>query len=140
MAKSNLLNFTQNLKMGFAQVLAADAALTLKTVYTGGSNDSVVKGLEAISDDTSARVLNLYINNTVSDFLIGSVNIPASSGTNGTTAAVDLLSGILFPGLPYDAQGKRILSLPADHVLKVSCTTTLTATKIINVKAYVEDF
>lgn len=139
MAKSTSLNFTQANKAGFATIVPADTT-TLRTVYTAGSNDSVVKQLQVVSDDSSARVLNVYINNTSTDYLLGSVNVPASSGSNGTAAAVDLLGGTLMPGLVYDANGKRVLPLPAGYILKVSSQTTVTTGKTVTVTALVEDF
>ena len=139
MTKTYTLPFTQSLKDGYATIVAADTT-ALKTVYTGGTNDSVVKALQAVTDDTSARVLNVYVNNGTTDYLVGSVSVAAASGTNGSTAAVDLLGGTLLPGLPYDSNGKRILPLQATHVLKVSSQTTVTAAKTVTVMALVEDY
>ena len=139
MAKSQALNFTQSLKMGMATIVAADAS-TLKTVYTAGSNDSVIKSLQVASDDTTVRVLNVYINNGSTDYLLGAVSVAIASGTNGTTAAVDLLGGTLMPALPYDANGKRVLPLPAGYVLKVSSQTTVTAAKTVTITAMAEDY
>jgi hypothetical protein len=139
MPKSTSLNFTQNLKIGQATVVNADST-GLKTLYTGGTNDSVVKALQVTSDDTSARVVNVYVNNGSTDFLLGSVSVAASSGTNGTAAAIDLLGGTLMPGLPYDAQGKRVLPLPVNYVLKVSSQTAVTSGKTLTFTALIEDY
>lgn len=122
-----------------ATIVAADAS-GLKTVYTAGSNDSVIKSLQVASDDTTARVLNVYINNGSTDYLLGAVSVAIASGTNGTTAAVDLLGGTLMPALPYDANGKRVLPLPAGYVLKVSSQTTVTAAKTVTITAMAEDY
>jgi hypothetical protein len=139
MAKSTSLNFTQNLKIGQATVVNADST-GVKTVYTGGTNDSVVKALQVVSDDTSARVVNVYVNNGSTDFLLGSVSVAASSGTNGTAAAIDLLGGTLMPGLPYDSNGKRVLPLPVNYVLKVSSQTAVTSGKTLTFTALIEDY
>jgi hypothetical protein len=139
MAKSTNLNFTQNLKIGQATIVNADST-ALKSVYTGSANDSVVKALQIVSDDTSARVINVYVNNGTTDYLLGSVSVAAASGTNGTAAAIDLLGGTLMPGLPYDANGKRVLPLPASYVLKVSTQVAITAAKTVTVTAMVEDY
>ncbi len=138
MAKTNTLPFTQAIKFGSNTIVAADTS-SLKNVFTAGSNDSVLKSLVVVSDDTSARVLNVYVNNG-SDVLIGSVNVPITSGSNGTSATVDLLSGTLFPGLPYDTNGKRILPLPASAIVKVSSQTTVTAAKTITIYGIAEDY
>lgn len=140
MAKSTALNFTQSLKLASATIQPADTT-ALKTVFTAGSNDAVVKSLHAVSDETAnARVLNLYVNNGATDIYIGSVNVPLSSGFTGAIASVDLLSGTLFPGLPYDAQGKRVLPLPAGYILKVSSQSTMATGKTITVTAMAEDY
>lgn len=139
MAKSTNLNFTQNLKLAATTIVAADTT-TLKTLFTAGANDSVVKSLHAISDDSAAKVVNIYVNNGSSDIYIGAVNVPITSGTTGAIAAVDLLSGTLFPNLPYDANGKRVLPLPAGYVVKVSVQAAVTAAKTITVTAMAEDY
>lgn len=140
MPKSTSLNFTQNLKLTHALIEPADTT-ALKTVFTAGSNDSVVKSLHAVTTETAnARVLNLYVNNGSTDIYIGSVNVPVNSGFTGAVASVDLLSGTLFPGLPYDSQGKRVLPIPAGYVLKVSSQATLASGKAITVTCTAEDY
>lgn len=141
MAKTNTVPFTQTLKHGSNTIVAADTTAA-KTVFTAGSEGSVVKALQAVSDDTSARVLNVYVNTGAGDLYLGSVNVPTLSGTNGlsTAPAVDLLSGTLMPGLPYDANGKRVLPLPAGALLKVSSQTTVTSAKTVTVTALAEDY
>lgn len=84
--------------------------------------------------------MNIYVNNGSSDLYIGAVSIPITSGTTGAIAAVDLLSGTLFPNLPYDANGKRVLPLPAGYILKVSVQATVTAAKTISITCMAEDY
>lgn len=139
MPKSTALNFTQNIKFTAAQIEPADTS-TLKTLFTAGTNDSVVKAIQVASTDTAARVVGLYVNDGTTDFLLGHVNIPVNSGLNGTVAAVDLLGGTLMPALPYDANGKRILPLPAGYILKVNTTTTVTAARVVTVTCMAEDY
>jgi len=139
MAKSTNLNFTQTLKLS-AAVITPTETTTAQTVFTAGTDDSVVKAINVASTDTAARVLSLFVNNGSSDILIGRVNIPANSGNNGTAATVDLLGGTLMPSLPYDSNGKRILPLPAGYILKAGTTTTVTAAQSITVTAMAEDY
>jgi hypothetical protein len=139
MPKSTTLNFTQNVKLSGAKILPADTT-TLKTLFTAGSNDSVVKAINVQSTDTAARVVQLTVNDGSTDFLIGSVNIPLRSGDNGTAATVDLLGGTLLPSLPYDANGKRIIPLPAGYILKVNSQATVTADKVITFVCMAEDY
>jgi hypothetical protein len=124
MAKSNVLNFTQNIELSGVKILLIDTT-ALKPLFTAGVNDSVVKAINVQSSDTSLRVIQLWVNDGTTDFLIGSVNVPASSGNNGTAATIDLLGGTLMPSLPYDANGKRVLPLPAGYILKVNSTSNV---------------
>jgi len=139
MAKSQNLNFTQNIKLSGAKIVPADTT-TLKTLYTAGTNDAIVKAINVQSTDTAARVVQLWVNDGATDFLIGSVNIPLRSGDNGTAATIDLLGGTLMPSLPYDANGKRILILPAGYILKVNSQATVTADKTITFVCMAEDY
>ena len=139
MAKSQNLNFTQNIKLSGAKIVPADTT-TLKTLYTAGSNDAIVKAINVQSTDTAARVVQLWVNDGSTDFLIGSVNVPLRSGDNGTAATIDLLGGTLMPSLPYDANGKRIIPLPAGYILKVNSQATVTADKTITFVCMAEDY
>lgn len=140
MAKSQQLNFTQSLKLT-ANTISPTETSNTRVIFTAGANDSVVKALQAVSNETAnARVLNIYINDGVTDIYIGSVNVPVNSGFNGTVSNVDLLSGTLFPGLPYDSQGKRVLPLPAGYKVLVSSQSTLASGKTIYISCLAEDY
>jgi hypothetical protein len=73
-------------------------------------------------------------------FLIGAVNIPLRSGDTGAVAAIDLLGGTLLPSLPFDANGKRVLPLPAGYILKVNSQATVTAAREITFVCMAEDY
>jgi hypothetical protein len=111
-----------------------------KELYTAGTNDAIVKAINVASFDSAARVMGLWIVGAdAQPVLIGAVNIPANSGNNGTAAAIDLLGGTLMPSLPYDANGKRVISLKAGQKLAVS-VPAVTAGMQINVTAQIEEF
>lgn len=111
-----------------------------KELYTAASNDAIVKAINVASFDSAARVMSLWIIGAdAQPVLIGAVNIPANSGNNGTAAAIDLLGGTLLPSLPYDANGKRVLSLKAGQKIAVSVPGVTAGTQI-NVTAQIEEF
>lgn len=58
---------------------------------------------------------------------IGAVQILANAGTNGTVAAVDLLSGAIIQGLSLNNQGKRYIRIKAGDVLAVKTAAAVTA-------------
>jgi len=140
MPKSTNLNFSQNINGAGVAFANADAAATLKTLYTAGANDAVVKAINVISTDSSARVFDLVINDGATDFIIVSVSIPITAGTTGAIAGVDMLGGTLCPSLPFDSTGKRILPMKAGHILKVRNLTQLTSGKVVNFWAVVEEY
>jgi len=114
----------------------------LKTLYTAGADDSVVKAINVSSFDSAARIMTLWISNaaTGNDTFLASINIPANAGTgSGTTAAIDLLGGTLLPSLPYDANGKRIIPLKTGWILKAS-VPAVTAGRVITVEVMAEDY
>jgi len=111
-----------------------------KELYTAGTNDALVKAVNVASFDSAARVMSLWIVGTDDQpILIGAVNIPASSGNNGTAASIDLLGGTLMPSLSYDSNGKRIVGLKAGEKLAVSVPAVTAGTQI-NVTAQIEEY
>lgn len=141
MAKSTSLNFTQEVEFGAVNYTNSDAASTTKTLYTAGANDCVVKSIVIRSDETAtARVFDLIVNDGITDYKLGAVNVPVNSGFNGTVASVDALAALLFPGLPMDATGKRILPLKNGHVLKVSNQTQVSSGKTVTIAALIEEY
>lgn len=111
-----------------------------KELYTASTDDAVVKAINVASLDSAARVMSLWIIGTDSQpRLIGAVNIPANSGNNGTAATVDLLGGTLMPSLPYDANGKRIITLKSGQKLAVSVPAVTAGTQIV-VTAQIEEY
>lgn len=111
-----------------------------KELYTASTNDAVVKAINVASLDSAARVMSLWIVGTDNQpILISAVNIPANSGNNGTTAAIDLLVGTLMPSLPYDANGKRVIALKSGQKLAVSVPAVTVGTQI-NVTAQIEEY
>jgi hypothetical protein len=110
-----------------------------KELYTASSNDAVVKAINVSSFD-AIRVMALWIVNTDNQpVLLGATSIPANSGNLGAVAAVDLLSGLWLPSLPYDANGKRIIPLKAGQKLALS-VPQLTLGAQINAVAMVEEY
>lgn len=141
MAKSTALNFTQNLNNNFKTFVNADSAATLKDLLTAGADDEIVKAISIVSDDTSARVFELLINDGSTSYSLGMVNVPITSGTTGAIAPVDALSSSLLGiALPLDALGKRVLPLKAGYKLQVRNVTQVTAAKTVTFAAYSEKY
>lgn len=73
---------------------------SFKTVMTGAALGSRIDSLVASnSDATNPYVLQLAIQVSGVDYVIGEVTLPAGSGTNGAAKAVSLLNTADIPAL-----------------------------------------
>lgn len=119
---------------GHVQIVNADSTAQ-KTVYTAGAAGSKLTGLLASSSDTGAKIVQVSVTTAGTSFLIGSVNVPAASGTDGVTPSVNLFSPSLLPGLPLDSDGNPYLLLVSGDTLTVAVTVAVTAAKTLTVSA-----
>ena len=108
-------------------VSAYTTASSTSTIVSGSTDGSKVLSLTAVSDSTSAHVFTVGISTGGVSRPLVAVSITASAGTNGTGAAIDMLSTALLPGLPVDNDGQRYLFLPS-----TSYSVVVTAASAIN--------
>lgn len=109
---------------------------TLQTLVTAGSSGSRINYISAVSDDTADMIVELYYNDGTDDFLIGSVPIPAGSGTDGTLPAVSLLNATYMPFLGEDLS----YYLEATHILKAAVVSAVTSSQLITLVASYGDY
>lgn len=100
-----------------------------KTVWTAGANGSLIDSIAVTSDDTSAVILVLSINNLTTSYKIGELSIPAGAGTDGSTPAVNLLSQTAMPFL----QRNGGLPIQGTYKLNVNAKVTMTAAKTLTI-------
>jgi hypothetical protein len=131
MAVTNTPIFIQAPKNTQITIVAADASAQ-KVVCTAGANGSKVIGLILCSDDTSARVIQMVIKRGGTSILIGSVNVPTLSGTDGAAPSVNAIGGVYMPGLPIDSDGNEFILLESGDTLEIKSLTTVTAAKTIS--------
>ena len=111
-----------------------------KTIYTGGTNGSLVENISITNTDTSAYTLNIYVTSGGTDYLMGTINIPLSSGNTTSAASLNLLAQSNFTPLNTDAFGNKYLYLANGAVLKGALTGTITSPKLITFIAQGVDF
>lgn len=125
-------------------VQGTDAAGTLKTLFTAGSDGSKIVAVVAATDDGSAtHVITLYLTRSAVDYYLGAYTLPVSAGTSGAAANVDLLAGgpsNLIIGLPRDNDGQKYLFLQSGDTLRATFATALTAGKRIDVLTIAGNF
>lgn len=134
--------FTQTPKIGLVTCVNADGT-TAKTVYTAGSNGSKIVALTATSTEVNPnnRTFTVSITRSATAYTLVTVTIPFGSGTDGSTAAVDLLNSTILPSLPLDNDGQKYLFLQSGDTLTVALTTSaVTAGKTVTFAAIAADF
>ena len=118
-------------------VMNTASGTALQSIYTAGSTDGgLVDNVAVTSDDTSAVILVVSVNDGTTDCQIGEVTIPIGAGTDGTTPAVNLFNQDALPFL----QNGGGLPLIASGVLKVNAKVAITAAKIVNITAFGGDY
>ena len=118
-------------------ILPADTT-TAKTIVTAGADGARVMALSATTDDTAPIDYSVYVqrNGAGTDYLLGSVSVPAGAGNTSAVAAVDLFDPSKLKGLDLDGT----LPLGSTDVLKVAARTTITAAKTTYIVALYGDY
>lgn len=131
---------------GIVQFLqGTDTAGTYKTLYTAGTNGSMVFGIYATTNDaTASHLVTCQIVNTAVKYggmamTIGGSTLGAAGFANGVPA-LNILSSINWPGLALDANGNRYFYMVSGDTLQCTFATTLTSTDVINLVAITTDF
>lgn len=132
----------QTPKLALVQFLqGTDTAGTYKTLYTGGTNGTKVKGLWETNNDGSATHL-VTCQLVRSSVLYGGVAVTTASndGFANAVPAKNFMSAGNWPGLPLDSDGNPFFYLQSGDLLQCTFATALTASTLINMGAVVEDF
>jgi hypothetical protein len=130
--------YPQAINPGIGQITNADTT-TLKTIWTAGSNGSLLQAIGLSSTDTSDRTINFYISRGGTDYLVCTITAPLNAGNAVTVPAVDVLRHTMWPWPMLDMAGNRQLRLKSGDVLKFASTATITSAKLITCFADGED-
>lgn len=131
--------FSSAVNVAVVQIVNADAS-GLKTVFTAGANGSKVTGLFAASDDSSARIVEIGITRSGTFYALGAITVAITAGTDGSTAAVNMLDVTKIPGLPIDNDSQRYIFLKSGDTLQAKSLSTVTSAKTIHLVATGVDF
>lgn len=129
--------FTLSVETAVQDIVNADST-TPQTLVTAGANGARVVAVTATTDDTAAIDYSLYLQRggAGTNFLLGTVSVPAGAGNTSSVAAVDLLDPAKIKGLDLDGT----LILGGTDVLKVAARTAVTAAKTTYVVAAYGDY
>jgi len=109
---------------------------TPKDLVLGATNGTKVFSINATSDDTSDVVVSVFIYDGSTAYLLGAVNVPTLSGTNGTDPSVNLLESSMI--LSVDADGE--LFIPSGYKVQVAPQAAVTTAKTLTIICFAGDY
>lgn len=116
----------------------ADAS-NFKTILAAGASGSRIDTLSASNSDTAnSYVLQLAIQVSGVDYILGEVTIPIGSGTNGTAKSVAVLNPTDIPALLYTENGS--LYMASGAVLRGKVKTTVAGSNTVQITGVAGDY
>lgn len=123
-----------------AQTIVPADTTTLKTLYTAGANGARILSVIAVTNDSAANDVNLYVqvggSGTAAN--IGGKRVPIASGNvvASTIPSAQLLDPTQIPGLLSDGS----LQLGPGDVLQASVVATVTTAKTLTILTQAIDY
>jgi hypothetical protein len=118
-------------------ILPADTTAYVD-VYDNSAASTPVRvcAMNICSDDTSAVNIAFARYDGAAAYLIGTVNVPTLSGTNGSAARINALTtvGSMAP------DGINVIVIPAGGKLQAKSLVTVTSAKTVTITGWVEQF
>lgn len=106
---------------------------SLVTVYTPPTAGAKIAALMAVSTDSAARDIGLFITKGGVDYPLCTVAVPITAGTIAATPQVNLINRTSAPGLPLDSDGQAYILLETGAVLKAKALVAITAATFMNI-------
>jgi len=129
-------------RIGFAVKFANADATNQKVILDNSTGTKAlrIEMLTITSDDSSAR--NLQFSRLISavDYLIGTVNVPALAGSDGSTPRVTALLSSTSGVGALDADGIYVCWLPAGQKLDGKMLIAVTADKTVTVSGWARSY
>jgi hypothetical protein len=137
---ANSIISAQTPNRGLLQFLPASTPGTYGTLYTSGANGSRCNALWLDTNDTATHVVTCQIVNGGVKY--GSLTITSAAGTGSQAFATpqNLLSPVVWPGLPPDSDGNPFLQLISGDTLQCTYATAVTTSDQVDLHTQCSDF
>lgn len=139
MPKTTTPAFTQTIRHQITTFTDTDGT-NLKTIATGGTNDSRVIHITISSSDSASNVAFFAIHNGTDSANIGTCNVPNGSGTDGTNSIVIALASTSFLHRRLDNNANPYFELAAGSSVELKLANQITTGAEIKVLVTVEDY
>ena len=139
----NKLLYTSSCFMYSTGVTASVNANTKYDILTSSSSDRRLYGIALLSSDNAVQTIKIYLTSATTSvvYQISSVSIPAGSGTNGTTPAVDVFASTMGESIfqkTRDPNGLAYFNVPANWKIQMDFNTTLGLAETITTHVFGE--
>jgi hypothetical protein len=139
----NSLLYTSSCFMYSTGVTASVNANTKYDILTSSSSDRRLYGIALLSSDNATQTIKIYLTSATTSvvYQISSVSIPAGSGTNGTTPAVDVFASTMGESIfqkTRDPNGLAYFNVPANWKIQMDFNTTLGLAETITTHVFGE--
>lgn len=122
-----------------AALFANADGVAFKTLMTAGLLGSRVDSLiAAATDAANANIVQLALQVSGVDYVLGEVALPAGAGTNGSVKSVALLNAVDIPGLAYTESGA--LFLASGVVLRARMKTAVAGSNTVQICGVAGDY
>lgn len=114
-------------------------ATAFKSLLTAGTSGSRVDTLIGTNTDAAnAYVVQLAVQKSGVDYVIGEVSVPIGAGTNGSAKSVALLNSTDIPGLAYTENGA--IYLESGVILRARTKTTVAGANTVQITGVAGDY
>jgi hypothetical protein len=131
--------FPQTLTTGTAAITNGTAS-SLVTLYTAGTNGSKIENISVTNTDTNPYTVQVTVTISATNYLLGSISVPASTGNTASAPGLNILANSNFLPLNKDSNGNAYLYLASGDTLKVNSTSTVTSSQQLTFIAQACDF
>jgi hypothetical protein len=122
-------NFIGTVRTPVVSIANADGT-SFKSLMAAGSSGSRLDTLSVTNSDASnAYVVQLSVQVSAVDYVIGEVTVPAGSGTNGSAKAVNILNSTDLPQL---ANTLNVLFLASGATLRAKSKTAVSGVNTLH--------
>jgi hypothetical protein len=109
--------------------LTHSTGTNITQIYSAGTNGTKIENIAVTNTDTNPYTLNVYIQSSSTNYLIGTINVPASAGNTTSAPTLNLLANTNFLPCCRDINGNYYLYINGSDKLMVATTTTITTSQ-----------
>lgn len=131
---ANNIPIVPNVLRDLTYVINNATGTTVSVAYTPtGTNGARIDSINITSTDTIAHDIQIYIQKSSVNYLLGTVPVPAGAGNSSTVAPVNVLLSSYMGAVVSDPYGNKVIWLDANATLAVGAAVSVTSGKQVTI-------